>query len=109
MGAFSRSLGGSVLICALTCQSANGAKYESQGQAEASPLDYKRDPHLSSEGAKYGRQYLAAYFALSVLDLLFQMGQGRRCRLPLAIIFRAVGAFLNFKMQTKTLRVTSPA
>ena len=70
--------------------SANGAQYNSQGQARsASPLVTKLDLAPSPERAAYD-----AYFGPSGLARFWGIVyQGRRAsRLPLAIISRAVGA-----------------
>jgi hypothetical protein len=76
-------------------QSANGAEYESQGQArsEAERVAPGYQEHMASrpEGPKYPGNY-----ALSGLEFLivFTRGDALRfgSRLPLAFIFRAVGA-----------------
>ena len=75
-------------------QSANGAEYESPGQARrASP----RGTYSKFEQGLKGRN---RYYALSALDQMsFAVTRGDTLRfasrLPLAFIFRALGAFFR--------------
>ncbi len=71
-------------------QSAEGAKYNSQGQARsASPL--VKAPKKARRGLK-GRNNYPALFRAGLLILIFGYQRRRASRLPLAIISRAVGA-----------------
>jgi hypothetical protein len=82
----SNSRRGRELLCLKIELSANGAEYESQGQARSAPLE-------SNQISTFGRAYLPRYFGLSGLGTVCSWYQGRRAaRLPLAFIFRAVGA-----------------
>ena len=74
----------------MTSRSANGAKYDSQGASAKRVAPGQYAPiEESTDSAKYA----ADYFALSELHNHHAFTQGRRAsRLPLAIIFRAVGA-----------------
>jgi hypothetical protein len=87
-------------------QSAEGAQYDSQGQVRSeaervAPGCDKRE-RLRPERPKYHR-----YYALSGLHGAFDdLSQGRRAslrsRLPLAIIFRAVGALFRLFVQSRS-------
>src|SRR5215204_4018712 len=76
-------------------ESANGARYESQGQAR-SEAERVAPGKYTNERFRPERPKYLAYYALSGLDLNFDLYQGRRAsRLPLAFISRAVGAVLR--------------
>ena len=72
-----------------TCSSANGAKYDSQGQVRSEASTSPLVANSIFDSALKGRN-ISAFQALIFLSGL---NQGRRAsRLPLAIIFRAFGA-----------------
>jgi hypothetical protein len=76
----------------MTChkQSAEGAKYDSQGQARSEAKRVAPGKHTKIAAPRPERP---KYSALSGLGALFIFYQGRRAsRLPLAFISRAVGA-----------------
>jgi hypothetical protein len=82
---------------------AKGAKYESRGQALSAAkrvAPWIRSEKLeSTESAKY-EYYATSYSALSELEKLVAISQGRhaslRSALALAFIFRAFGALTDF-------------
>ncbi|HSE18694.1 MAG TPA: hypothetical protein VLB46_16680, partial [Pyrinomonadaceae bacterium] len=76
-------------IRVLAVESANGAKYKSPGQARsASPWVTREHPERGLKGRN-----TQAITPLQGWNVLIVCYQGRRAsRLPLAIIFRAVGA-----------------
>ena len=74
-----------------TCSSANGAKYDRQGQVRSEASTSHLVANSIFDSALKGRN-ISAFQALIFLSGL---NQGRRAsRLPLAIISRAVGAFI---------------
>ena len=81
----------------LMAHSANGAKYDSQGQAPSEARrvapGYQIRLQESTESAKYDRWLFRSFRASRVMTL-YTRGDALSSaqRLPLAIIFRAVGA-----------------
>ena len=91
--------------------SANGAKYESQGQARsASPLGNRHEKIQTLK--ERNNSFTEQYFALSMLAGFngpYSRGDARRFAplLPLAFIFRAFGARTQDSDETSVLRKVS--